>query len=97
MSRGAVSRAGLTHADWVDRQRRARMQRIDELPAEVRALVHEYGFRIVDNFLMCGVTKPRQIRHLVELVLDEYSPTRGSHSRQGIRTQIAPHTQEGKR
>lgn len=82
---------------WIDQKRRQRMTRIDDMPPDLRALVHEYGFYIVDNFMQCGVTRPRQIRHLVEAVLDEFSPTRGSYSRQGIRTEIAPHPHEGKR
>ena len=33
-----------------------------------------------------GVEKPKHIRHVVETVLNEFSPTRGSFSAQGIRT-----------
>lgn len=66
-----------------DNSRRAsRMDYVDSLPAEVRALVHEYGLATVKTLLDLGVRKPRQIRHVVETILDEFSPTRGSYSRQ---------------
>lgn len=70
----------------VARKRVARMQQIDAMPPELRELVHEYGLNVVNNFMKVGVTRPKQIRHLVEVVLDEFSPTRGSYSKQGIRT-----------
>lgn len=72
--------------DFIDGKRVSRMRKIDALPPEIRALVHAYGYSVVNNFMACGVTKPKHIRHLVETVLDEFSPTRGSYSRQGIRT-----------
>jgi len=70
----------------VERKRRNRMARIDAMSPELRALVHEYGLNIVDVFLSYGVKKPARIRHAVETILDEFSPTRGSFSIQGIRT-----------
>ncbi|TIO72143.1 hypothetical protein [Mesorhizobium sp.] len=70
----------------VERRRKKRMAKIDALSPELRSLVHEYGYHIVNQFMMNGVTSPRLIRHLVEIVLDEFSPTRGSFSVQGIRT-----------
>lgn len=45
-----------------------RMAHIDAMPAELRALVHDYGQSIIDAFVQCGVTRPRHIRHLVETV-----------------------------
>jgi len=69
-------------AKFQDRRVR-RMARIDALSPDIRELVHEYGFNIVNGFLDHGVVKPRAIRHLVETVLDEFSPTRGSFSSQG--------------
>jgi hypothetical protein len=57
-------------ADYLDRAR-SRMKRIDAMPADIRALVHEYGLTIVDAFLSCGVKKARHIRHLVECVREE--------------------------
>jgi len=74
------------HQAWVDGKRAGRMAIVDGLPAEVRALVHDYGLNTVKAFLDHGVTRPRSIRHLVETVLDEFSPTRGSFSSQGRRT-----------
>ena len=70
---------------WIDERRRQRMARIDQMPYEVRTLVHEYGLNTVNSFLDCGVRDPRRIRHLVEVVLDEFSPTRGARSSQGLR------------
>lgn len=70
----------------VDSRRSKRMAHIDQMTPEMRELVNEYGYSVVRNFLNCGVTKTKQIRHLVETVLDEFSPTRGSFSVQGIRT-----------
>jgi hypothetical protein len=64
------------------------MERIDAMPKEMRELVHEYGLRVVDSCTALGVTKPRHIRHIVEAVLDEFSPTRGSHSAQGTRAYV---------
>lgn len=68
----------------VDMKRRKRMARIDALPAATRNLVNEYGFAVVDCLMALGVTKPNQIKHVVETILDEFSPTRGSSSHQGV-------------
>ena len=75
--------------DWVQSKREKRMQRIDDLPRELRDLVNSYGFSVVDAFLAVGVSKPNQIKHLVETVLDNFSPTRGSFSAQGRRSELA--------
>lgn len=69
--------------------RRSRMERIDAMPLELRALVHDYGLPIVETCTALGVTKARHIRHIVETVLDNFSPTRGCFSQQGVRTPIA--------
>lgn len=69
----------------VQRKRADRMGRIDKLAPDIRQLVHEYGFTVVDNFMMLGIVKAKHIRHLVECVLNEFSPTRGSYASQGIR------------
>lgn len=74
--------------EYIDQKRKARMDKIDAMSPELRALVYEYGFHIVDAFMCNGVTKPRRIRHLVEMVLDEFSPSRGSYAKQGIRTEV---------
>lgn len=68
--------------------RKARMDRVDAMPPELRDMVNAYGLSIVDTCIALGVSKPRHIRHLVETILDEFSPTRGSFSRQGIRTDV---------
>lgn len=67
----------------LDRRRQDRMKRVDALSPDVRELVHEYGFTVVDAFLSLKITKARHIRHLVETVLNEFSPTRGAGSKQG--------------
>lgn len=75
---------------WIDAKRTSRMAAVDVMPDDVRALVHEYGLNTVRAFLDIGVTKPRHIRHIVETVLDEFSPTRGSPSAQGPRNPNEP-------
>lgn len=72
----------------VDRKRAARMTRVDSMSPELKALVNEYGLNVVNQFLAVGLSKPKQIRHLVECVLDEFSPTRGSYSKQGRRVDV---------
>jgi len=70
-------------ATMITHRRQRRMEVVDALPQELRELVHEYGFYVVKSFIDIGVTKPKHIRHLVEAVLNEFSPTRGSNSSQG--------------
>ena len=72
--------------EFVAHKRVARMDMVDNYPPAIRALVHDYGLNVVKAFLDCGVNKPKRIKHLVEIVLDEFSPTRGSYSSQGLRT-----------
>lgn len=69
----------------VEKNRTARMEAIDALAPAMRELVHDYGWTVVNSFISCGVTKPKHLRHLVETVLDEFSPTRGARSSQGVR------------
>jgi N-methylhydantoinase B/oxoprolinase/acetone carboxylase alpha subunit len=76
---------------WIDGKRSARMGAVDDLPADVRALVHEYGLNVVKSIMDCGVTRAARIRHIVETVLDEFSPTRGSKSAQGPREYFREH------
>lgn len=71
------------HEAFVALKRQRRMANVDTLPKDVRLLVHEYGLNVVKAFRDLGITQPRHIRHLVETVLDEFSPTRGSYSQQG--------------
>lgn len=51
-----------------------RMSRIDALTPELRAVVHEYGWRLVSDFMDRGVTKPRDIVSLIKIVLLEMRP-----------------------
>lgn len=69
----------------IDGRRKARMDRIDALTPVQRHLVNEYGFTVVNAFMLIGVTKVKHIRHLVEVVLNEFSPTRGGSANQGTR------------
>lgn len=69
-------------------KRKARMDKIDAMSPALRELVNEYGFHTVNTLLNSGVTKPNQIRNVVETILNEFSPTRGSYSCQGKRTEV---------
>lgn len=40
------------------------MPKIDALPADVRAVVHEYGWEFVNQMLKLGCTGARQMRHI---------------------------------
>jgi hypothetical protein len=72
----------------VDVKRERRMAKVDAFDPATRSLVHEYGLTVVTALREVGVTKPSQIKHIVETVLNEFSPTRGSYSKQGRRTEI---------
>jgi hypothetical protein len=84
-SRDASGRTEAEHLAIVERKSRTRMNTIDALPEEVRTLVHEYGYMVVRACLDIGVTRPKHIRHLVETILDEFSPTRAASKSQGQR------------
>ena len=71
-----------------DGNRKKRMDDMDQMPAEIRHLIHEYGFTSVNAFLQCGVTKPARIRHLIVTVIQETSPIQGAYSKQGKRTEV---------
>lgn len=59
--------------DALSRQRVInRMDRIDAMEPDLRALVHEHGLTMVQAFLDVGVKKANQIAHLIMVV------TRGS-------------------
>jgi hypothetical protein len=45
-----------------------RMEVVDQMPADLRACVHEFGLTIVLQMLNAGVTKARVIRHLITTV-----------------------------
>lgn len=69
-------------------KRAKRFKNIDNLSPELRALANEYGYHVVDNLMRVGVTNPKHITHIIEMILDEFSPTRRSYSKQGLRQQI---------
>lgn len=46
-----------------------RMKRIDALPKDVRALVHEYGWGPIDALLSAGVKNAKVMRHIITQVL----------------------------
>lgn len=77
-----------SHDIVLARKRVQRFDAIDSLPPELRELVHHYGWTVVRAYLDTGISKPANIRHLVETVLDEFSPTRGTRSAQGPDPQI---------
>lgn len=64
------------------------MAKIDSLSPGLRSCVHDYGWNVVNAIMLLGITKPNQIRHIVETVLNEFSPTRGASSSQGIRRAV---------
>ncbi len=67
-------------------RRERRMHQIDNLTPELRAVVNEWGWTIVDNFMRCGVKKANRIEHLINVVLNETRAPRGlSASCQGPR------------
>jgi hypothetical protein len=74
-----------SNQQWIDDKRRARMDRIDSLPPEVREIVHEYGSTVVNALIECGVSKPRHMRHIIVTVISETSPLAGSWAAQGPR------------
>lgn len=88
MSRSGLKHEGPTEQAWVDGKRAARMERVDGFDPETRALVHQYGLNVVTQFHNQNITSPSKIRHLVETVLDEFSPTRGTFSGQGRRVEL---------
>ena len=69
----------------VQGRRIARMAAIDAMSPEHRELIRDYGYNVVRACIDCGVPKARHIKHIVETVLDEFSPTRGTGSAQGAR------------
>lgn len=51
--------------DIVKERAGRRMQRIDEQPYPIRALTHEYGWLAVEVLLSAGITRARQIEHII--------------------------------
>lgn len=76
-------RDGETFEEAVERRRQSRMAVVDGYPAELCELVHEYGLNVVQAFVQHKIGTPRIMRHLIDTVLSELSPVRGSSSHQG--------------
>jgi hypothetical protein len=72
----------------VERRRAARMEVIDRLPEDVRQCVHDYGWTVVKTLMDLGLKKPKHIRHVVETILNEFSPTRGTYASQGTKSVV---------
>lgn len=72
------------------------MAEVDAFDPAIRTLIHAYGLTVVKSIYDLGVKKPSHIKHIVETVLDEFSPTRGSYSAQGIRGSVEPHPSAAK-
>lgn len=51
-------------------RRAKRMARIDAMPPDIRACVHDFGLTIVQAMLEAGVKKAKHIRHIVRTVRD---------------------------
>ncbi len=72
-------------SEVVQSRRAKRMETVDNMKPDLRELVHDYGLTVVKAFMDLGVVRASHIRHVVETVLNEFSPTRGSFSAQGPR------------
>jgi hypothetical protein len=55
-----------------------RMSEIDRLPADIRALVHEFNWTMIKPFLEAGVRDARRIRHLIRCVVQGAASYNGS-------------------
>ncbi|WP_191085661.1 hypothetical protein [Roseococcus microcysteis] len=44
------------------------MARIDAMPADIRACVHEYGLTVVQAMMEGGVKKAKHMHHIVRVV-----------------------------
>lgn len=53
---------------------RRRMEVIDSLTPDQRKVVHDFGWHLVKEFMQRGVTRPKDIRALVNTVLNELRP-----------------------
>lgn len=51
--------------DIVKERAERRMNRIDAQPYPIRMLTHEYGWLAVEALLSVGVTRARQIEHII--------------------------------
>lgn len=55
-----------------------RMNEIDNLPADIRALVHEFNWTMINPFLKAGIRDARQIKHLIRCVVQGAASYNGS-------------------
>ena len=75
--------AGLREADMeiddpafnarIKRDAEKRMRTIDSWPPELRECVHEFGYEVVQQFVMNGVTQAKRIRHLINYTLGKFA------------------------
>lgn len=87
---------GMTLEDMADLKRRNRMAAFDAYDPAIRALIHEYGMNVVKAIYDLGIRKPNHIKHIVETVLNEFSPTRGTYSSQGVKAIVGAHPSAAK-
>lgn len=55
----------------IKRRAEKRFERIDALPADVRAVIHEYGWAPVQELMALGVTKAAKLERLIRLCRGE--------------------------
>lgn len=76
-------RPTLTFKGLVDARRIKRMETVDSMPEDWRAVVHDYGLSIVTALRDCGVKEAKRARHIISVVVNETSPFHGGFSSQG--------------
>lgn len=69
----------------VVKRARERMARVDQFPPDVRALVHEFGLEVVQEFWNHNIRRPNAMRHLIETVQGKYADGRNK-----IRPNVKP-------
>lgn len=79
-----MAKARGTRHPEVERQRyfdrvKTRMEKVDAMSPEVRAVVHDWGLGIVQTFLDCGVKDPRHMRHIILRILEDTRGSQGPH------------------
>lgn len=79
-----------THNAALAERARKRMARVDELPPEVRRVVHDHGLEIVWEFWTYRITRPEVIRELISAVQAAEDPhsssVQGKFLQRGIST-----------
>lgn len=66
-------------AESYQHRRILRMEKVDEIPDDLKPIVHEWGLTIYEALWQCGIRKPNHMAHIIQTVLNE---TRGSTDRQ---------------